>query len=234
MRNACFYHGSGHAFNTGRRLLRPPPHRRGPDPGRPAPARRGARPGAPGRPLRPRPGPLRRPGGRPGARPARRRRAGLSRAGRLRRARRPRALPGGDHRLPRPKGWDLALFLGWKLTFISLAFVLPMFFHVWWMVLVCYVIVSLSQGIVLSTVFQLAHCVEEAEFPAPEPGTGRIEASGAAHQVQTTVGFAPRNRLLSWFVGGLNFQLEHHLFPQICHIHYAAIAPIVEQTCKEF
>lgn len=140
----------------------------------------------------------------------------------------------GEHPLQRPKGWDLVQFVGGKVAFFSFVFVLPVFFHSFWVVLGAYVLASFAQGLVLSTVFQLAHCVEEAEFPTPQPETGQIESSWAAHQVETTVGFAPRNKLLSWFVGGLNFQLEHHLFPQICHIHYAAIAPLVEQTCKEF
>jgi linoleoyl-CoA desaturase len=99
---------------------------------------------------------------------------------------------------------------------------------------VFYATVSLSCGVVLSVVFQLAHCVEEATFPMPAAGTDRIETHWAVHQVQTTVDFARGSRLLSWFVGGLNFQIEHHLFPKICHLHYPALAPVVEATCREF
>ena len=51
--------------------------------------------------------------------------------------------------------------------------------------------------------------------------------------MQTTADFAQHNRVLSWFVGGLNFQIEHHLFPRICHIHYPRIARIVEKTCRQ-
>jgi len=76
--------------------------------------------------------------------------------------------------------------------------------------------------------------VEEATFPLPRQDTGRMETAWAVHQVQATVDFARGNRLLSWFIGGLNFQIEHHLFPRICHVHYPAIAPLVEQTCREF
>ena len=97
-----------------------------------------------------------------------------------------------------------------------------------------YGIAAFVEGITLSVVFQLAHCVEEAEFPLPPDGTARMETSWAAHQVETTVDFAPRNRVLRWYVGGLNYQIEHHLFPQICHIHYPALAPLVEQTCQAF
>lgn len=140
----------------------------------------------------------------------------------------------GQHRLPRPRGRDLALFLGGKAGFFALAFGVPLLVHPWWVVLVFYGVASFIEGVVLSVVFQLAHCVEAADFPLPHPHTGRMATAWAAHQVQTTVDFAPRNRLLSWYLGGLNFQIEHHLFPQICHLHYPALAPIVQQTCREF
>jgi len=138
------------------------------------------------------------------------------------------------HRFPRPKGWDLATFAGGKIIFFSLAFVLPMLLHPVWAVLMLFALTSFVQGVTLSVVFQLAHCVEEAEFPMPQPATERIESAWAVHQVHTTVDFARRNRLLAWLVGGLNYQIEHHLFPQICHVHYAALARLVESTCKKF
>ncbi len=140
----------------------------------------------------------------------------------------------GVHPVARPKGADLAVFLGGKLIFLIFAFVIPMMFHPAWHVLVAYFGVSFFQGVALSVVFQIAHCVEGVAFPMPEPGTSRIANSFAAHQIETTVNFAPRNRLLSWFVGGLNYQIEHHLFPQICHIHYPALSPLVAQTCQEY
>jgi linoleoyl-CoA desaturase len=87
---------------------------------------------------------------------------------------------------------------------------------------------------VMSVVFQLAHCVEEAEFPVPNKDTGRIENAWAIHQVETTVNFARRSAVVSWLLGGLNFQIEHHLFPKICHVNFPAISKIVEQTCRDF
>jgi len=140
----------------------------------------------------------------------------------------------GGHRFPRPRGWDLVTFIGGKVLFFSLAFGLPMLLHPWWCVLGLFGIASFVQGVTLSVVFQMAHCVEDAAFPQPRPDTGRIESSWAEHQVETTVDFAPRNRVLAWLVGGLNFQIEHHLFPQICHVHYPALAKLVEETCREF
>lgn len=88
-------------------------------------------------------------------------------------------------------------------------------------------------GIILTVVFQLAHTVEGTSHPRPT-ASGTIENDWAIHQLQTTVNFSRDNKLISWYVGGLNFQVEHHLFPKICHVHYPALAPIVKQTAEEF
>jgi linoleoyl-CoA desaturase len=109
-----------------------------------------------------------------------------------------------------------------------------MFFHPVWVVVLSYLLVTGLLGVALSVVFQLAHCVGEADFPAPDPATRRMENSWAVHQVETTVDFARRSRVLCWYLGGLNFQIEHHLFPHVCHIHYPALSGIVEETCREY
>jgi linoleoyl-CoA desaturase len=140
----------------------------------------------------------------------------------------------GPHKIPRPRGWDLFVFVAGKVWSYSWMLVVPMFFHPAWQVVLYYVIVTGVMGIAMSVVFQLAHCVSEAEFPMPDEKSSRFEHGWAEHQVETTVNFAPHNRPLSWWLGGLNFQIEHHLFPQICHTHYPAIAPIVEKTCEEY
>ena len=88
-------------------------------------------------------------------------------------------------------------------------------------------------GFILAVVFQPAHVMEHLDFPLPDD-TGSLENNWAIHQMHTTTNFAPNNRLLSWYVGGLNYQVEHHLFPHVCHVHYRDIAPIVESTAKEF
>src|SRR5262245_57129193 len=139
----------------------------------------------------------------------------------------------GNRKFPRPRGWDLVVFVAGKVTFFSLAFGLPLLFHPFWVVLVFYAAVAITLGIVLSVVFQLAHCVEQAEFPLPSDNAG-IENAWAIHQVETTVDFARNSRVAAWLLGGLNFQIEHHLFPRICHIHYPALSKIVEETCREF
>lgn len=140
----------------------------------------------------------------------------------------------GGHSFPLPKGRELAIFIGGKLLFFTLAFALPLYLHTWWKVLLIYAIVAGASGVVLSIVFQLAHCVEEADFPLPDEATNRMEDNWMAHQIHTTVNFARGSKLLCWLLGGLNFQVEHHLFPRICHIHYPEVSKIVEQTCREF
>ena len=117
-------------------------------------------------------------------------------------------------------GWSLALPL-WLLD-------LPT-----WQILLGFAVMHLTAGLVLSVVFQLAHVVEEVPVIAADP-SGAIEAEWWAHQLRTTSNFAMGNRVVSWFVGGLNHQIEHHLFPRICHIHYPRISKLVEETCREF
>jgi linoleoyl-CoA desaturase len=138
------------------------------------------------------------------------------------------------HRIPRPKGWDLVQFIGGKLVFYAIAFVLPMLFHPWWAVLLIYALTSSVTGIVLSIVFQLAHSVEDAEFAMPDGESGRIENAWAIHQAESTVDFARGSKLAALLLGGLNFQIEHHLLPRISHVHYPALSPLVEETCREF
>lgn len=140
----------------------------------------------------------------------------------------------GGSKVPRPKGAELALLLLGKVLFMTLAFGLPLYLHSWYHVAMCFFAASFAQGVLLSVVFQLAHCVEHADFPLPDAATNRIENAWAVHQVETTVDFARNSWLATYFTGGLNFQIEHHLFPQICHIHYPAISKIVEATSAEF
>ncbi|MCB0521810.1 MAG: acyl-CoA desaturase [Lewinellaceae bacterium] len=103
----------------------------------------------------------------------------------------------------------------------------------WWKVMIGFVVMHYTSGIILSVVFQLAHIVEDAQMPAPAEG-GTMENTWAIHQLCTTANFAPKNKLVSWFVGGLNFQIEHHIFPHISHVHYPKISKIVKATALEF
>ena len=139
-----------------------------------------------------------------------------------------------NQRIPRPTGWELVIFVAGKAIFLTLAFGIPLLFHSAGVVLAYYVVAALVLGTTLAVVFQVAHCVEEAEFPLPRADTGRIEGAWAVHQAETTVDFARRSRVVAWLLGGLNFQIEHHLFPRISHVNYPAISPLVEQTCRDF
>jgi linoleoyl-CoA desaturase len=132
----------------------------------------------------------------------------------------------GVHPLPKPGRADLASFVFWKLFFVGWAIVIPLLFHPWWQVLLFHLLAAFTLGWTLGTVFQLAHCSGEAEFPI-EPAERRLTTDFATHQLETTVDFAPKSRLVTWFCGGLNFQVEHHLFPKVCHVHYPALSLIV-------
>jgi linoleoyl-CoA desaturase len=138
------------------------------------------------------------------------------------------------HRVPRPQGWELGIFIGGKAFFFAMAFGIPLLLHPFWSVLFVYAVAAVVSGVVMSVVFQLAHCVQEAEFPLPQHDIGRIDNPWAVHQVESTVDFARGSRVASWLLGGLNFQIEHHLFPRICHVNYPAISKLVEETCRQF
>ena len=136
----------------------------------------------------------------------------------------------GGHAFPRPKGLALVGLLAGKLFFYGWAIALPLALHDPLAVLATYAIASFTLGVTLAVTFQLAHCLAEADFPAAEP---KMPLGWAQHQVATTVDFARGSRLLSWYLGGLNFQVEHHLFPQVCHVHYRELAGVVERTCAD-
>lgn len=128
----------------------------------------------------------------------------------------------------------LAQIIGVKLAYFSLFLGLPLWAGLpVWQVIAGFLLMHMIGGIVLTVIFQLAHTVEETTFPQPTEH-GIIENEWAIHQMNTTVNFSRHNRLLSWYVGGLNFQVEHHLFPKICHVHYPRIAAIVQRTAAEF
>lgn len=129
---------------------------------------------------------------------------------------------------------DHAIFWGFKIFNLFLYIVLPIMMMGWQMWLVSFLTFSLVAGLVLSIVFQLAHTVEHTAFPVPNEVTNRLDDEWAIHQIKTTANFATDNKLVCWFVGGLNFQIEHHLFPKVSHIHYPQISKIIRQACQEY
>jgi linoleoyl-CoA desaturase len=131
--------------------------------------------------------------------------------------------------------WILAKLLIVKLAYFAIFFVMPVWiFHIPFMqVLTGFLLMHFISGVILTVVFQLAHSLEGTSHPLPND-KGIVANDWAIHQMNTTMNFSPRNKWLSWYVGGLNFQVEHHLFPRIAHVHYPAIAPIVQAVALEF
>jgi linoleoyl-CoA desaturase len=117
-----------------------------------------------------------------------------------------------------------------KLLYVGVFIALPILFLGWAKAIIGYLIVNVVCGLFISIVFQLAHVVEVNEFPIEK----KLEKDWAVHQISTTSNFATSNKLMFWLLGGLNFQIEHHLFPKISHIHYPQISRIVKETCQEF
>ncbi len=130
---------------------------------------------------------------------------------------------------------EFAILVSSKLVYIFMHFVLPIVIlgFVWWHIVVGFLLMHMVSGFILSVIFQLAHVVEETDYPMPD-ADGNMENNWAVHQLHTTANFAKRRKFLSWFIGGLNYQIEHHLFPNISHVHYPNISKIVKQTAKEF
>lgn len=136
-----------------------------------------------------------------------------------------------DKRHPRS---EVAILLGTKALYCVWAIVIPLLVLdvAIWQFAVGFLAMHLTAGTILGVVFQLAHVVEETEHLNPDE-TGAMESAWMIHEMRTTSNFGRGNRLLSWYVGGLNYQVEHHLFPRVCSVHYPAISPIVEQTALE-
>jgi linoleoyl-CoA desaturase len=129
---------------------------------------------------------------------------------------------------------DVAGLLAGKVVYYGWSVVLPFVLIdlPWWQIALGLLLVHLVAGLTLGIVFQLAHVVEQTAHPEPD-GAGAMPQSWVVHEMATTANFAPRNRLLNWYVGGLNFQVEHHLFPKVCSVHYPRLAPIVQRIATE-
>jgi linoleoyl-CoA desaturase len=121
-----------------------------------------------------------------------------------------------------------------KLLYVTVYLLIPIIMVGFIPTLIGFIVAAVVCGFSISIVFQLAHVVEGTGFPEPEPESGKIQKEWAIHQISTTANFATKSRIASWFLGGLNFQVEHHLFPGISHIHYPQLNKLVKETCKEF
>ncbi len=122
-----------------------------------------------------------------------------------------------------------------KLLYFGVFFALPVlvFKMSFWEIFAGFLLMHITSGLILTVIFQLAHSVEGTAYPLPD-STGRLRNDWAVHQLETTVNFSPGNKILTWYLGGLNYQIEHHLFPKICHVHYPEISVIIRQTAEDF
>jgi len=129
--------------------------------------------------------------------------------------------------------WVILIFT--KLIYVGYIFLIPLLFTplFWWQILIGIFVMHYIAGFILAIIFQPAHVIDGTEFPLPDENNA-LENNWAIHQLLTTTNFGNESRWFSWYVGGLNFQIEHHLFPNICHVHYRKIAGIVRDTAKEF
>ena len=129
---------------------------------------------------------------------------------------------------------DHLSFWSFKVLHAFLFIALPIYtvgFSSW---IIGFLAYGLFSGFVLSIVFQLAHTVEDTQFPVAIQPANKLEDEWAIHQLKTTANFATRNKFICWWVGGLNFQIEHHLFPKISHVHYPAISRIIKKACQDY
>jgi linoleoyl-CoA desaturase len=131
-------------------------------------------------------------------------------------------------------GMRLMNIVLWKLVYYAYSLVLPILVMPvsWVFVLIGWVVMHLVAGIVLSLIFQPAHVFPDSEFL--DHVNPKLKNSYTVHQFMTTTNFQLKNRILDWMAGGLNYQIEHHLFPNICHVHYEKISPIVASTAQEY
>jgi linoleoyl-CoA desaturase len=142
--------------------------------------------------------------------------------------------PLGPFQNPAHPASEVLSMIGMKLFYYGYTIVIPLLVLdiPWWQFLIGYLAMHLTAGTILGVVFQLAHIVEPTDHPVPDE-EGRIGAAWMIHQMETTANFGGSNRLLSWYVGGLNYQVEHHLFPKVCSVHYPKISSIVRQVAAE-
>lgn len=130
---------------------------------------------------------------------------------------------------------ELVKLISWKLLYYSYVLILPLYMvHLpAWMVLLGFLSMHFVTGLCISMIFQTAHIMPDTQFPQPDE-KGHMCHDWAIHQLATTSNYAPKSSIFSWCIGGLNYQIEHHLFPNICHIHYRKISKIVSETAREY
>lgn len=140
-----------------------------------------------------------------------------------------------EYDIPKLKPLEMLILLGGKVVWLGLFLLIPIAVgYTPIQVILGFCITYMTYGLMICNVFMLAHVIKPAEFIQPNPESNAIDDEWAIFQVKTTVDFAPKNTFLNWYLGGLNYQVVHHLFPHVCHIHYPKIAPILAEVCADF
>jgi len=122
-----------------------------------------------------------------------------------------------------------------KVLYYVVFMVIPMILlpFAWYWVVVFFLAMHYTSGFILTVIFQTAHVVPTSEYPLPDENN-TVENNWAVHQLLTTSDFSPKSRIFSWFIGGLNYQVEHHLFPNISHVHYRKISKLVKEMANKY
>lgn len=141
----------------------------------------------------------------------------------------------GIHPIKKPPWYQYFYLFFFKTVYYTVFLVLPLLLidFTWWQILLGFLLMHAFEGFALAIIIQLAHMVKGVDFPLPDQ-SGDIKSSWAIHQLRTTADYARSNPVVSFFFGGLNFHIEHHLFQQVCHVHHKSISKIVERTAMEF
>lgn len=129
----------------------------------------------------------------------------------------------------------LVSMIAWKLLYYSYAIVIPMIMlpQSWGIILLAFLSMHFVTGMLVSIVFQIAHIMPSTDFPLPD-NKGMMKDDWYGHQFATTSNFSPKSKILFWLIGGLNYQVEHHVLPDVCHVHYKNLTNIVADTAKEY
>ncbi len=122
-----------------------------------------------------------------------------------------------------------------KILYYAIFLILPLIVLpiAWYWTLLFFFVMHFVSGFILTIIFQTAHVMPSSSYPMPDE-KGKIENSWAIHQLMTTTDYAPKSRIFSWMIGGLNYQVEHHLFPNISHVHYKKVAPFVKKAAEKY
>ncbi|HLW20641.1 MAG TPA: acyl-CoA desaturase [Cyclobacteriaceae bacterium] len=130
---------------------------------------------------------------------------------------------------------ELAKLIGWKVIYYTYALILPLIMVPLapWIIVLAFISMHFVTGLAISIVFQTAHVMPSTDFPLPDE-EGLIANNWTVHQLATTSNYSPSSRFFSWLIGGLNYQVEHHLLPNVCHVHYRKLSVIVSSTAAEY